>query len=151
MPLYTYYFSRGAAGYWIDLCSAPRGLRCLKATKDVREGDCISTYNVSHDVNARSSALDSTGERYGACVMFAYGRASRIPGPKSTGGEGSRYCVLDPWGPGMERPGLHQPCQGRSRHKIPDVASGKEMPDWDMTALSRPESSSRWEGGAWTD
>ena len=92
MPLYTYYFSRGAAGYWIDLCSAPRELRCLKATKDVREGDCISTYNVSHDVNARSSALDSTGERYGACVMFAYGRASRIPGPKSTGG-GGRYIV----------------------------------------------------------
>ena len=51
----------------------------------------------------------------------------------------------------MERPGLFQPGNGGLRHEVPDVVSGQEVPDREVTAPCRPDPRSRQKGGAWPD
>ena len=106
MPFSTYFWSRGAAGCWTSSVSATRVLVCLEAMKAVSEGACLSASNVYWAVAPRSSALDSTGGGYGTCAMFAYGRAFRIPVPKSTGGSGREMIYARSLGSGFGEAGV---------------------------------------------
>ena len=61
MPFPNYSCSIEASGCRTASGSAPSVLLCLEAMKVVSEGACLSASNVSQAVDARYSALDSTG------------------------------------------------------------------------------------------
>ena len=91
MPSSAYFRSSGDAG-----CqdTAPGVPCCLEVMKAVREGTCFGASGVSRSVVYRLSIFRSKEGGYVACAMFAYGRASMIPGPNFMLGVGIGIRVL---------------------------------------------------------